>query len=158
MSLALMGHCHYCVFAYDSCNATPPSLEEYCAPACYGRFSEHSSLAEGMCLRMTSSEFGYQAWVFIQSRECSPGVLERLAGSAYFPERRMGATIVSCVGHDQASLLYIAAPEIADAQAQIDYYLGLLPAEPGSLGNGRRDRVQLLSLGDSSTRWLRPKN
>ena len=105
----------------------------------------------------TTSESGYHARVYIQSRECSPGVLERLSGSVYFPERRMGATIVSSVCRDGVSLLYVAAPEIVDAQEQVDYYLGLIPAGPGAREASRRNRVQLLSLGDTSARWLSTK-
>jgi hypothetical protein len=105
----------------------------------------------------TSSEPEYQARVFIQSRECSPGVLERLTGSVYFPERRLGATIVSGVGRAGVSLLYVAAPAIIDAEEQIEYYLGLVPPAPGGSEASRRNLVQLLSLDDSSARWLSTK-
>ncbi len=105
----------------------------------------------------TSSEPEYQARVFIQSRECDPGVLERLTGSVYFPERRLGATIVSGVGRGGMSLLYVAAPEIADPEEQIDYFLGLVPPGAGASEASRRSRVQLLSLDDSSARWLSTK-
>ncbi|HUC56672.1 MAG TPA: peptide ligase PGM1-related protein [Streptosporangiaceae bacterium] len=105
----------------------------------------------------TTSGAGYQARVFIQSRECSPGVLERLTGSVYFPERRLGATIVSSVCRDGMSLLYVAAPEVADAAEQIEYFLGLLPAASRGQEASRRNRVRLISLDDSSARWLSTK-
>ncbi len=104
-----------------------------------------------------SLEPEYQARVFIQSRECDPGVLERLTGSMYFPERRLGATIVSSVGREGMSLLYVAAPPITDAEDQIEYFLGLLPSGSKAQEASRRNRVQLLSLDDNSSRWLSTK-
>lgn len=95
--------------------------------------------------------------IYIQSRECSPELLERLTGSSYFPERRMGAAIISDVCRGREKLLYVSAPEIGDAGAQIDYYLSLLPLEPGEELADRRDRISLVSLADSSFRWLSTK-
>jgi PGM1 C-terminal domain len=100
---------------------------------------------------------GYPARVSIQSRECSPGLLERLSGSALFPERPAGSVIVTTVCRDGGTVLYVTAPEMADAGEQVDYYLGLLPAaEPGEAAS-RRSRVQILSLADDSPRWLSEK-
>src|SRR6185437_13808033 len=95
--------------------------------------------------------------IYIQSRECSPEILERLTGSLFFPERRMGAAIVTDVCRAGERVLYVSAPEIGDARAQIDYYLSLLPLAPGEQMTDRRERVSLLSLADNSYRWLSTK-
>jgi hypothetical protein len=95
--------------------------------------------------------------IYIQSRECSPEILERLTGSSYFPERRMGAAIVCDVCRAGDKVLYVSAPEIGDAAAQIDYYLNLLPLTPGEQMADRRERISLVSLPDNSFRWLSTK-
>jgi hypothetical protein len=93
----------------------------------------------------------------MQSRECSPDVLERLAGSVYFPERRLGAAIVSGICRGRDRMLYVTAPEISDARAQVDYYLSLVPADPRERPGARADRVTLVSVPDSSAQWLSTK-
>ena len=69
----------------------------------------------------------------------------------------MGAAIVSGVCRAGERLLYVSAPEIGDAGEQIDYYLALLPLAPGEELADRRDRVSLVSMTDSSFRWLSTK-
>jgi hypothetical protein len=93
----------------------------------------------------------------MQSRECSPDVLERLAGSVYFPERRLGAAIVSGICRGRDRVLYVTAPEISDARAQVDYYLSLVPADPRERPGARADRVTLVSVPDASSQWLSTK-
>lgn len=99
----------------------------------------------------------YPAVVSIQSRECSPELLERLSGSTLFPERPVGAAIVSVVRRGGGSLLYVTAPAMADAEAQVDYFLGLLPEEQEGRLKALRDRVEVGSLDDDSARWLSTK-
>ena len=110
-----------------------------------------------MGLLMPPSQLEQITRIYIQSRECSPEILERLTGSSYFSERRMGAAIVSGVCRAGERLLYVSAPEIGDAGEQIDYYLALLPLAPGEELADRRDRVSLVSMTDSSFRWLSTK-
>ena len=69
----------------------------------------------------------------------------------------MGAAIVTDVCRAGDKVLYVSAPEIGDARAQIDYYLSLLPLAPGEQMTDRQERVSLLSLADSSFRWLSTK-
>lgn len=69
----------------------------------------------------------------------------------------MGAAIVTDVCRAGERVLYVSAPEIGDAGAQIDYYLSLLPLAPGEQMTDRRERISLLSLADSSFRWLSTK-
>jgi hypothetical protein len=110
-----------------------------------------------MGLALPPSQLKQITRIYIQSRECSPEILERLTGSSYFPERRMGAAIISDVCRGQERLLYVSAPEIGDAGAQIDYYLSLLPLAPGEELAVRQERISLVSLADSSFRWLSTK-
>ncbi|MEV4772561.1 peptide ligase PGM1-related protein [Micromonospora humida] len=98
-----------------------------------------------------------RAVVSVQSRECSPELLERLSGSTLFPERPVGAAIVAVVCRGGGSLLYLTAPRMIDADRQVDYFLGLLPQEPVDGRDPRRDRVVIGSLDDSSPRWLSDK-
>jgi hypothetical protein len=69
----------------------------------------------------------------------------------------MGAAIVTDVCRAGDKVLYVSAPEIGDARAQIDYYLSLLPLRPGEQMTERQERVSLLSLADNSFRWLSTK-
>jgi hypothetical protein len=69
----------------------------------------------------------------------------------------MGAAIVSDVCRAGERLLYVSAPEIGDAGAQVDYYLSLLPLAPGEELADRRERVSLVSVADNSFRWLSTK-
>ncbi|NUT53638.1 MAG: hypothetical protein HOV94_41075, partial [Saccharothrix sp.] len=94
------------------------------------------------------------AVVSVQSRECSPELLERLSGSTLFPERPVGAAIVSVVRRGGGSLLYVTAPPMVEPDAQVDYFLGLLPEEDGGAA---RDRVEVPGLDDRSSRWLSTK-
>ena len=102
-----------------------------------------------------------RAVVSVQSRECSPELLERLSGSTLFPERPVGATIVAVVCRGGGTLLYVTAPRMVDADRQVEYFLGLLPedrAEDRAGGSPpRRERVVIGSLNDSSPRWLSDK-
>lgn len=100
------------------------------------------------------------ASIHIESRECSPELLERLTGATYFPERLLGATIVNTVLRGGGHVLYVTAPLIIDADQQVDYYVSLLSgSENGTSGERRdaRERVQLVSLDDVSSRWLSEK-
>jgi len=97
------------------------------------------------------------ARVCIQSRECSPALLGRLSGSTLFPERPFGAAIVATVCRGQGSVLYVTAPEMVDADEQVEYYVNLLPAGRAQCPPSRRDRVQVVSLTDGSPRWLSDK-
>ncbi|MBB5957156.1 hypothetical protein FHS29_003749 [Saccharothrix tamanrassetensis] len=99
----------------------------------------------------------YPAVVSVQSRECSPELLERLSGSTLFPERPVGASIVSVVRRGGGSLLYVTAPAMADADEQVDYFLGLLPEEREERRQALRDRVEVGSLDDDTARWLSTK-
>jgi hypothetical protein len=69
----------------------------------------------------------------------------------------MGAAIVSDVCRAGEKLLYVSAPEIGDAGEQVDYYLSLLPLAPGEELADRRARISLVSMADSSFRWLSTK-
>lgn len=100
---------------------------------------------------------GYPARVSIQSRECSAELLERQSGSALFPERPAGSVIITTVCREGGSVLYVMAPEMVDADEQIDYYLSLLPEEHAEEPGGRRSRVKVVGLADASARWLSDK-
>ncbi len=97
------------------------------------------------------------AVVAIQSRECSPELLERLSGSTLFPERPVGASVVSVVMRGGGSLLYVTAPSMIDPDDQVNYFLGLLPQEQEGQLKAARDRVSIESLDDDSARWLSDK-
>ncbi|MEU4744325.1 peptide ligase PGM1-related protein [Actinosynnema sp. NPDC023658] len=99
----------------------------------------------------------HPAVVSVQSRECSPELLERLSGSTLFPERPAGAAIVSVVRRGGGSLFYVAAPAMVDADEQVEYFLGLLPEEHEGQLKALRDRVEVGSLDDRSSRWLSTK-
>ncbi|MEU2512659.1 peptide ligase PGM1-related protein [Streptomyces syringium] len=101
------------------------------------------------------------ARIHVESRECSPQLLERLTGATYFPERLLGPAIVNTVVRRGGHILYVTAPPMVDADEQVDYYLGLLT---GGHGDGRdierrdaRGRVRIVSLDDASSRWLSEK-
>jgi hypothetical protein len=95
------------------------------------------------------------ALVSIQSRECSPALLERLAGSTLFPERPLGAAIVTVLGRSDRDLLYVTAPGLADADEQVDYFLDLAAGPAGA--RPARDRVEVVGVEDRSARWLSTK-
>jgi hypothetical protein len=104
-----------------------------------------------------SYEGGSPAIISVQSRECSPELLERLSGSTLFPERPVGAAIVAVVRRQQGTLFYVTAPAMVDADAQVEYFLGLLPEEPDARPGEHRERVTIGSLSDDSARWLSEK-
>ncbi|MFC0437666.1 peptide ligase PGM1-related protein [Kutzneria buriramensis] len=90
-------------------------------------------------------------WISVQSRECSPAVLERLAGSTLYPERPIGAAILAALHRPGGSVICVSAPAMEDMAAQIAYF-GRLAGHP-SVG----DRVTVLSIADRSPRWLSEK-
>ncbi|MFJ2444446.1 peptide ligase PGM1-related protein [Streptomyces sp. NPDC087658] len=110
---------------------------------------------------MTQLHHPPTARIHIESRECSPQVLERLTGATYFPERLLGPAIVGTVCRGGGHLLYVTAPQMIDADQQVDYYLGLLSGgshQGGTDGpRGARDLVRIVTLDDASTRWLSTK-
>lgn len=101
------------------------------------------------------------ARIHIESRECSPQLLERLTGATYFPERLLGPAIVGTVVRRGGHVLYVTAPPMVDADEQVDYYLGLLTGGHGGGRDGERrdarERVRIVSLDDASSRWLSEK-
>lgn len=101
------------------------------------------------------------ARIHIESRECSPQLLERLTGATYFPERLLGPAIVNTVCRRDGHLLYVTAPGLIDADQQVDYYLGLLSGGAHESGAGelrrKRDLVRIVHLDDVSPRWLSSK-
>ncbi|MET9977656.1 peptide ligase PGM1-related protein [Streptomyces microflavus] len=101
------------------------------------------------------------ARIHIESRECSPQLLERLTGATYFPERLLGPAIINTVCRRDGHLLYVTAPGLIDADQQVDYYLGLLSGGAHETGAGelRRQRglVRIVTLDDASPRWLSSK-
>jgi PGM1 C-terminal domain len=100
---------------------------------------------------------GYAAVISIQSRECSPELMQRLAGSALFPERPLGAAIVSVACRGGGFLLYVTAPTAVGADDQIEYYVNLLPEQYAGTVKPARDRVSIVGLEDTSARWLSTK-
>lgn len=94
------------------------------------------------------------ARIHIESRECSPQLLERLTGATYFPERLLGPAIVNTVCRRDGHLLYVTAPGLIDADQQVDYYLGLLSGGAHESGAGelrrKRDLVRIVHLDDVS--------
>ncbi|MEV5881159.1 peptide ligase PGM1-related protein [Streptomyces sp. NPDC052020] len=102
---------------------------------------------------MTREPSCYPAQVSIESRECSPQLLERLTGATFFPERLVGSAIINTVCRAGGHLLYVTAPPMIEAHQQVDYYLGLL-------GGGRdsgRARIHIVGLNDVTSRWLSEK-
>jgi hypothetical protein len=97
------------------------------------------------------------ARISVQSRECSPRLLERLTGATLFPERSVGPAIVHTVCRAGGHLLYVTAPEMVEGDAQVDYYLGLLSGGRGARDGTERARVRLVGLDDRSPRWLSEK-
>lgn len=97
------------------------------------------------------------AVVSIQSRECSPELLERLSGSTLFPERPVGAMIVSVVCRRGGTLYSVTAPTMFDVDEQVDYFLRLLPTDQVGPFEELRDRVVADTLDDASARWLSTK-
>ncbi|HEY0638169.1 MAG TPA: peptide ligase PGM1-related protein [Pseudonocardiaceae bacterium] len=84
------------------------------------------------------------------SRECGTGVLARLPGSTYFPERPVGAAIVSTLRRPRGRVVCVTAPPLVEADAQLAYFASL--ADSTSL-----DRVSLVGVDDDSARWLSTK-
>lgn len=112
---------------------------------------------------MTDPHRRRMARIHIESRECSPQLLERLTGATYFPERLLGPAIINTVCRRGGHLLYVTAPGLIDADQQVDYYLGLLSgagathqAIAGELQR-KRDLVRIVPLEDASPRWLSSK-
>ena len=97
--------------------------------------------------------------ISIQSRECSPELLERMPGSALFPERPIGAAIVNTLCRPNDSIICVTAPAMEDIEHQIDYFVRLDAAGRAEQHNHHtlRDRVTILSLDDGSPRWLSEK-
>ncbi|MEW1724034.1 peptide ligase PGM1-related protein [Streptomyces sp. NPDC093109] len=97
--------------------------------------------------------------ISVQSRECSTLLLENLPGSTLFPERPVGAAIINALRRPGDSVLCVTAPRMRDAEAQIAYFSDLaVSAGAGDPDGGKpRDRVEVLSLDDSSSRWLSEK-
>ncbi|MFD7657764.1 peptide ligase PGM1-related protein [Actinosynnema sp. NPDC059797] len=100
---------------------------------------------------------GYPAVVSVQSRECSPELMERLSGATLFPERPSGAAVVSVVRRGGGSLFLITAPPLVDADDQVDYFLRLLPEEHEGEVAACRERVVVDGVDDRSSRWLSDK-
>ncbi|MFI2215022.1 peptide ligase PGM1-related protein [Streptomyces sp. NPDC020141] len=86
------------------------------------------------------------ARMHVESRECSPQLLERLIGATYFPERLLGPAIVNTVCREGGHLLYVTAPPMLDADRQVDYYLGLLSGG----GRAAEDSGDLAGEGSAS--------
>lgn len=99
----------------------------------------------------------YPAPIYVQSRECSPQLLERLTGATFFPERSAGSAIVNTVCRSGGHLLYVTAPAMIEADQQVDYYLSLLPGDPARRHADARARVHIVTLDDTSSRWLSEK-
>lgn len=97
------------------------------------------------------------ALLSIQSRECSRELLERLSGGTLFPERLIGSAIVDVVRRRGGSLAYVTAPAMVDLDAQVRYFLNLLPADTPGEVEAARGRVNVISLEDTSARWLSEK-
>ncbi|MFJ2110677.1 peptide ligase PGM1-related protein [Streptomyces sp. NPDC087850] len=107
--------------------------------------------------------------VSVQSRECSTLLLENLPGSTLFPERPVGAAIINALRRPGDSVLCVTAPRMRDAEAQIAYFSDLAvsvstvsaaagpAADADTADRKARDRVEVLSLDDSSPRWLSEK-
>jgi hypothetical protein len=91
--------------------------------------------------------------VCVFSRECGTGVLARLPGSTYFPERPAGAAIVSTLRRPRGRLVCVTAPPMAEADAQVEYFAGLA----GLTGAAVNGRVSLVGVEDDSPRWLSTK-
>ena len=99
--------------------------------------------------------------ISIQSRECSTLLLENLPGSTLFPERPVGASIISALIEPNGTVICVTAPKMEDAEAQIAYYTDLAAtaagADDAAAREALRGRVTVLSLDDSSPRWLSEK-
>ncbi|WP_318205815.1 peptide ligase PGM1-related protein [Streptomyces sp. SCL15-4] len=99
--------------------------------------------------------------ISVQSRECSTLLLEHLPGSTLFPERGVGASIINALGQPNDTVICITAPRMEDVEAQIAYYTELAATAAGAVGASARaamrSRVTVLSLDDSSPRWLSEK-
>ncbi|MFE6972784.1 peptide ligase PGM1-related protein [Streptomyces sp. NPDC057682] len=110
---------------------------------------------------MTEPHRRPMARIHIESRECSPELLERLTGATYFPERLLGPALVGTVGRAGGHLMYVTAPSMIDVTEQVDYYLGLLGGGVRATGaeSMRRMRglVTITPIDDDSTRWLSTK-
>ncbi|MFJ9854852.1 peptide ligase PGM1-related protein [Streptomyces sp. NPDC101150] len=92
------------------------------------------------------------ARISVESRECDLRLIQHRPGTAYYPERLLGATIINTVGRGGGHLLYVTDRPIADAEQQISYYLALCGADRSA---GKR--VEPASMHDPSWRWLSHK-
>jgi len=93
------------------------------------------------------------AQVSIESRESDPELQQRRRGATYFPERLLGAAVITTVGRQNGRLLYVTASPVLDADQQVDYYLGLL----GDDQRAKSTQVRIVSVDDDSCRWLSEK-
>jgi hypothetical protein len=80
-----------------------------------------------------------------------------MSGATLFPERPLGSAIVNTVCRGGGSLLYVTAPAVIDADEQIDYFVSLIPEEQRKERNSWQNRITLVSLADTSARWLSDK-
>jgi hypothetical protein len=95
--------------------------------------------------------------ISVQSRECSTALMERL-GATLFPERPVGAAIVSALHRPHGSVICVVAPAMIDADDQIEYYIRLGMATTAVTDpRPPRERVRVLSIDDRSSRWLSEK-
>src|SRR5262249_43326432 len=95
--------------------------------------------------------------ICVQSRECSTAMMERL-GSMLFPERPIGAAIVSALHRPSGWVICVTGTPMADARDQIGYFvrLGMATTEVTD-PRPPRQRVTVLSIDDWSSRWLSEK-
>jgi hypothetical protein len=95
--------------------------------------------------------------ISVQSRECSTAMMERL-GSTLFPERPVGAAIVSALHRPNGSVICVTGTPMVDAEEQIGYFVRLGMATTAVTDpRPPRERVTVLSINDRSSRWLSEK-
>ena len=94
--------------------------------------------------------------VNVNSRECEPELLGRLAGAEHFPERSLGWSILATARDPERETVVLVAPDISDREQVIDYYCRLGAQGPDSI-DALRDRIEVIVVNDGSRRWLSDK-
>jgi len=95
--------------------------------------------------------------VNVNSRECEPELLSRLAGAEHFPERSLGWSILATARDTNRETIIFIAPDIHDRDKVIDYYCRLATDNSSTATAELRSRIDVITLSDSSGRWLSDK-
>ncbi len=84
------------------------------------------------------------------------GIMSRYPGAEFLPERPVSAVLVRAASRHEMRALCVTAPAMVDRQDQVSYFLRLGAPDPAQRRDAER-RIRVVSVDDSSARWLSTK-